>query len=67
MLDDPHRIDMVATIAKLTSMADNSIRVAFDLAEGNVMQAAWLLQVKESAGVVRLRIELVPADAPPGS
>ena len=54
-------IETVATVARVSTLADNGLRVAFDLPEDAIYQVAWLLQVRAASGAVRLRIELAEA------
>lgn len=37
-------------------MADGGVRVVLDLPEGYVYEAAWLMQVKQDEGIVKVSV-----------
>ena len=41
------RTSVPASVAKVTTLADNGLRVTFDLPEDAVQVAAWLMQCKQ--------------------
>ena len=53
---DTESISVGAIVAQVRTMADNSIRVVFDLPEDSVYQAAWLMEVRRQEGVVKVTV-----------
>lgn len=45
-------------------MADGGVRVTLDLPEGYVYEAAWLMQVKQDEGIVRVYISTIDHEQP---
>lgn len=55
-------IEVEAVVAQVKTLADGGIRVAFDLPETAVMQAAQFMECKQRRGiVVKLSVSVLPA------
>ena len=52
------RTDVVAAVAKVTTLADNGLRVTFDLPEDAVQVAAWLMQCKQRGVAVAMAMTI---------
>jgi hypothetical protein len=46
-----------AVVSRVTTLADNGIRVAFDLPEDAVVQAAQLMELKRIGSVLKVTVE----------
>lgn len=46
-----------AVVNKVTTLADSGIRIAFDLPEGAIIEAAWLMQCKRDGIVLHITCE----------
>jgi hypothetical protein len=49
-------IEFAATIAKVQTLADQGVRVTFDLPEDTIIQAAWLMDAKRRGVVVTVSV-----------
>lgn len=54
---DTDSISVEAIVAQVRTMADNSIRIVFDLPEDSVYEAAWLMEVRRAEGTVTLDVK----------
>lgn len=50
---------VVASVAKVTTLADNGLRVTFDLPEDAVQVAAWLMECKQRGVAVAMAMVAV--------
>jgi hypothetical protein len=46
-----------AIVSQVRTLADGGLRVVLDLPEGCVAEAAWLMQVKQDEGVIKVEIK----------
>lgn len=58
METQPNTIAFYCTVARVKTMADGGVRIELDLPEGNIIQAAALMQCQQD-GIV-LDVELTP-------
>jgi hypothetical protein len=49
-----------ATVYKVQTLEDDGLRVAFDLPESAILQAAWLMECKRSGIALTVSIEAAP-------
>jgi len=54
--EDTGAITVDALVSQVRTMADGGVRVVLDLPEGYVYEAAWLMQVKQDEGIVRVSV-----------
>ena len=55
------RTDVVAAVARVTTLADGGIRVSLDLPEDAVQVAAWLMQCKQRGVCVLMEMTVFEA------
>lgn len=54
----------LAEVVKIQTLADQGLRVTLDLSEDEIAAAAKLMECKRFGAVVRVSVEVVPADEP---
>jgi hypothetical protein len=54
MAKQAESISVVASVAKVTTLADGGLRVTFDLPESAIIEAAWLMTCKREGMAVQL-------------
>jgi hypothetical protein len=53
-------IEVEAVVAQVKTLADGGIRIAFDLPENAVMQAAQFIECKRVGAALQLRVSVLP-------
>lgn len=53
-------IEFISTIAKVQTLVDGGIRVAFDMPETATMQMAQLAECRRAGLPLRVRVDVVP-------
>ena len=51
------QIEVIAAVAKVTTLADGGIRITLDLPESAIIEAAWLMTCKRDGVAVKARFE----------
>ena len=49
-------VEFVAAVARVQTLADGGIRVTLDLAEDEIVVAAWLMQARADDGTVNVKV-----------
>lgn len=51
---DGEPVTFEATVSKVTTLADGGIRIALDLREDAIVEAAWLMAAKREGAVLQV-------------
>lgn len=56
-MGDDATISFEAIVAQVRTTADGGLRIVLDLPEGCILEGAWLMQIKQDQGTVKVQIK----------